>query len=190
MHFNTLMYTWQQIVEYKVIITLFFPAACICPWDCCITDPVCVAGNLACDALKAPLLLALEAAKFFVDKSRGVLDAAIAILSGAQGVVNAAEESLNLAIAFLEGVKRTYRVGVNALDAITKFTLTEIVNIREMYFKVELSVANGGVFQCRVKGVLLGNNINLELTLNIRNPLELAKSLAEKAISGISKFFG
>ena len=97
---------------------------------------------------------------------------------------------MDLAIGFLEGVKITYRVGVDALNAIAKFTLTEIINIREMYFKVELSVADGGVFQCRVKGVLLGNNIDLELTLNIRNPLELAKSLGEKAISGIKNFFG
>ena len=169
---------------------LNFPAVCLCWGGCCITNPACVLANGACYALKGPLLGILEAAKFIVDKSRITLNIAIGVLTAAQGVVKAAEKTLDLAIAFLRGVRTLYRVGVDALNAIAKFTLTELINIREMYFKVALSVANGGEFRCRVKGVLMGNNINLNLQLNIRNPLELAKSLGEKAISGLKKFFG
>ena len=59
-----------------------------------------------------------------------------------------------------------------------------------MYFKVELSVANGGEFQCRVVGTLMGENINVNLDFDVRNPLKLAKSLADRAISGLSEFVG
>ena len=170
--------------------------ACICThpgWDSCCTridDPLCIAENAGCALLKEPLDLILRGAAAFVDESRIVLEAAKGALSVAQGFVSAAKGTLDIAIAGLTAVRKTYRAGVEALSAFANFALTEIINIREMYFKVALSVADGGEFQCRVKGVLMGNNIDLELALNVRNPLELAKSLGEKAISGISSFFG
>ena len=140
--------------------------------------------------MKEPLDFILQGAAALVDESRIVLEAAKAAFSVAQGFVSAAQGTLAAVRAVLTAVRTTYRAGVEALSAFANFALTEIINIREMYFKVALSVADGGEFQCRVKGVLMGNNINLNLKLNVRNPLELAKSLGEKAISGISKFFG
>ena len=169
---------------------------CVCKhpgWDSCCTrvdDPKCVAENAGCALLKEPLEAVLKGAAAFVDESRGILEGAKAALSVAQGVVTAAKGSLDIAIAGLAAVRKTYRAGVEALSAFANFALTEIINIQEMYFKVALSVADGGEFQCRVKGVLMGNKIDLNLALNVRNPLELAKSLGEKAISGISGFFG
>ena len=151
---------------------------------------MCIAKNAACYVLKKPLDLALSLAIKIVDKSRVTLDVAKAALSVAQGVVNVAKRSLDVAIAFLEGVKRTYRVGVNAISALANFALTKIINIREMYFKVGLSAASGGKFQCRVKGVLMGKNINVNLSFDTRNIGTIAKSLAERAVSGISKFIG
>ena len=170
--------------------------ACICThpgWDDCCTrieDPICIAANAGCALLKEPPLLILKGAEVVVDKSRIVLDVAKAALSVAQGFVNAAKKTLDIAIAALEAVKRTYRAGVEALSAFANFALTQIINIREMYFKVALSAANGGEFQCQVKGVLMGNDIDLSLAFNIRNPLDLAKKLGEMAIDGISSFFG
>ena len=169
---------------------------CICKtpgWDDCCSraeDPVCISENAACALLKEPLDLILQGAAAFVDESRIVLDGAKVALSVGQGLVDAAKGTLDIAIAGLTAVRKTYRAGVEALSAFANFALTEIINIREMYFKVALSVADGGEFQCRVKGVLMGNNIDLDLALNVKNPLELAKSLGEKAISGISGFFG
>ena len=162
-------------------------------WNgCCrrITDPVCVTKNAGCYLLKKPLDLALVVAIKVVDASKHSLDVAKGILSVAQGVVNAAKKTLDVAIAFLEGIKRAYRTGVSALSALTKFALTQIINIREMYFKVGLSVANGGSFQCRIKGVLMGKSISVNLSVNVRNPLQVGKQLAERAISGLSNFFG
>ena len=168
---------------------------CICTYpefdDCCthVDDPICVTENGACAALKEPAKAVLELAAAAVDGSRVTLEVAKAALSAAQGVVTAARGTLDIAIAGLTAVRKTYRAGVEAISALANFALTEIINIREMYFKVALSVANGGVFQCRVKGVLMGNDIDLDLEFDIKNPLDLAKSLGEKAISGISNFF-
>ena len=169
---------------------------CVCKrpgWkNCCtrVTDPICIAANAGCAVLKEPLDLILRGAAVFVDKSRIVLEGAKAALSVAQGFVSAAKGTLDIAIAGLTAVRKTYRIGVKALSVFADFALTEIINIREMYFKVALDVANGGEFRCRVKGVLIGVDFDLNLKLNVRSPLELAKSLGESAISGISNFFG
>ena len=162
-------------------------------WNSCckrVTDPACVTANTACAALKKPLDLILQGAKKVVDKSTATLNLVKAALSAAQGVVNYAKGALDLAVKALDVVRTTYRVGVSALKAIAKFTLTKIINIKEMYFKVQLSAANGGKFQCRIKGVLVGRNIDLNLSFDTHNILSIAKSLGEKALPGISKFFG
>ena len=169
---------------------------CICThpgWDSCctrITDPICVTANAACWLLKKPLDLILQGAIVIVDKSRHLLDVAKAALSVAQGFVYAAKGVLQGAIGFLEGVKVTYRVGVNAISALANFVLTQVINIREIYFKVGLSAASGGAFQCRIKGVLMGNNLNVSLRFDTRNIWSLVKNLAERAVSGLSKFIG
>ena len=190
-----------------------FPAACLrCPrgWKCCkklwrkcickklkwsscckrITDPACQFKNGVCYALKKPLDFALRVAIWIVDKSKIALYVAKAALYVAQGVVNSAKHSLNVAIAFLEGVKRAYRIGVSALSALTRFTLTKIINIRKMYFRAGLRLANGGRFQCRVEGILMGRSFNLNLNFNTRNIWSIGRALAERAISGLSKFIG
>ena len=179
---------------WKCCHRLFGKCICKTPkWHhCCekVTDPSCISQNEACAAMKRPLDLALTTAVEVVDKSRSSLDAAKRILSTAQGVVDVAQKGLDTAVATLNGIEEVYRAGVEAINAISKFTLTEIINITEMYFKVKLSVANSGQFQCRVKGVLMGKNINVNLDFDARNPLKIAKLLGERAISGISKFIG
>ena len=111
-------------------------------------------------------------------------------LSIAQGVLRGAQKLLDAAKAILEGVKIAYRVGVNALSALANFVLTQIINIREVYFKVGLGAASGGEFACRIKGVLMGQNLDINLQFNTRSIWSLVKSLAEKAMSGLSKFIG
>ena len=169
---------------------------CVCTrpgWDnCCkrITDPACTARNAACYLLKKPLDLTLSHAINVVDRSRIILDAVKGALSVAQGVVNAAKHSLDLAIGFLEGVKKAYRTGVNAMSALANFALTKIINIREMYFRAGLSVANGGKFHCHIRGELMGENINLSLSFDVHSIQSIARALAERVFSGISKFIG
>ena len=170
--------------------------ACVCGypgWDsCCIrvTNPICLAANAACWLLKKPLDLILQAAIFIVDKSRHILDLAKVALSIAQGFLRGVQVLLEAAKAVLEGIKITYRVGVNALSALVHLVFTQIINIREMYFKVGLGAAKGGEFACRIKGVLMGLNLDVYLEFNTRDIWSLVRNLAEKALSGLSKFIG
>ena len=90
----------------------------------------------------------------------------------------------------LDAVRIAYRVGVNAVSALTNFVLTQIINIHEIYFKVELGEAEKGKFQCRVKGILVGQSVDLELYIDTGDILSIAKSLGERAVSGISDFIG
>ena len=160
---------------------------CVCrqpKWNSCckqIPDPACVNANTACVALWN---IIDNGVKYLKKK----LKQAKAVLSKAQGAVNFAERVLKNAVKALDVVKTTYKVGIRSLKAIDGFTLTKIINIKEMYFEVKLSAATGGKFQCRVKGVLMGRNINLKLRFDIRNILSIAKSLGEEAVPGISKF--
>ena len=170
--------------------------ACVCThpgWDSCCTrvdDPICVTANAGCAALKKPLDFILQGAIKVVDTSRHSLDVVKGILSAAQGAIDVAKAPLTLANKALDVVKATYKAGVSALSALVNFALTKLIAISEMYFKVELSAANGGKFQCRIKGVLMGKSLNEELYFDTKNIFAIAKSLGEKAISGISKFIG
>ena len=169
---------------------------CICKlpgWhSCCvrIKNPLCVVANAACWLLKKPLDLILQVAIFVVDKSRHVLDVAKVALSLAQGVLHAAKLALDAAIVVLEGIKITYKVGVQAITALVDFAFKKLLNIREMYFRVALGSAKGAEFECRIRGVLLGVNFDVKLKFNLRNIWSLIRSLAEQAISGLSKFIG
>ena len=169
---------------------------CVCKrpgWDSCCTrapEPSCELANKGCYGLKKAADLALSGAIKVVDKSRHTLNVAKVALTGAQGTVNFAKKGLDVVIAALEGVKRIYRVGVNAISSLANFALPKIINIREMYFKVGLRAASDGKFQCRVIGVLMGKSINVNVNFDIHNIGTIAKDLAELAVSGISKFIG
>ena len=169
---------------------------CICKlpgWHGCCTkikDPICTAANAACWLLKKPLDVILQGAIFIVDKSKHALDVVKVALTAAQGVLHAAKLALDGAILYLEGVKAMYKVGVSAITALTDFVLTEIINIHEIHFRVALSAAKTGEFMCQIKGVLLGQALNVEVNFNIRDITSLIKNIAERAVSGLSSFIG
>ena len=157
---------------------------------CCsdIVDPICVTANGACDVLKATAKELLKGAQGVLTASRSTLDGANAVLEAAKAPLTAAQGTLDFANTVLEGVKIAYQAGTQAATFIAKFALTKILSITEMYFKVELSVANGGVFQCRVKGVLVGNSFDESFMFDTSNIFGIARSLADKAAKGISKY--
>ena len=66
----------------------------------------------------------------------------------------------------------------------------QIINIKEVYFNVSLSEANGGKFSCHVKGVLVGQTLDVDLDIDVRNPLTIAKALGERIVHGISDYIG
>ena len=143
-----------------------------------------------CWALKKSLDLILKAAVVVVDKSRHILDVVKVALSLAQGVLYTAKLALDAANVVLEGIKIAYKVGVTAISALVNFTFGKLINIREIYFKTALSVAKIGEFECHVRGVLMGANLDIIVKFNIRDVLSLIKNFAERAISGLSKFVG
>ena len=159
---------------------------------CCFRAPdlVCEAARAGCIALRETGLLALRAAKEIVDNSRWTLHVAKGVLEGAKGVVSAAKHSLDVVNLALEAAKQTYKVGAAAANAIAQFALKDLFNIKEMTFDVSLSAANGGSFSVGVKARILGNDVNVNAQINVRDITSVAKQLAEEAIGGLSSFFG
>ena len=191
-HFLSVCYKCK--IGFKCCKKIFGRCVFKCPKfkSCCkrITDPRCIAKNKGCYALKKTLEGTLRGVTKTLDFSKKKLDGAKAILSAAQGVINKAKNSLDGVVAALEQVKNAYRVGVSAIDALARFTQSKIIGIREIYFKVGLSVANGGKFKVRIECVLMGRSYKLTLDFDTRDVLSFAKKLAERALSGLSKFIG
>ena len=124
-----------------------------------------------------------------VDRSRVVLDAAILALEVAKGAVNAAKLPFDAAVAALEVVKQTYRVGAEAANQIARLGLGGIVNLKEIGFDVSLSAAAGGSFAGSVRGCLVGNNVELNININLHDVTAIARQIADHVIDGLSSVF-
>ena len=159
-------------------------------WNSCcrrVTDPVCAAANLACTGLRRGLEAAIRVAERVVHGARSSLHVAHHFLRLAQHAVNGAKRTLDAANAVLEGVRRAYRAGIQALTAIVRVGLGGLIQIREIYFSVSLRDANRGQFHCRVRVSFLGmHQVTLGMHINIRNPLGMAKQLASRIIPGVA----
>ena len=116
---------------------------------------------------------------------RDTLDIVKAALSVAQGILNGVTVVLDGAIAALEAVKVAYKVGVSAISALVNFALTQTINIQEIYFRTALSEASGGEFMCRVRGVLMGKQLDMVDSFNARNIWPLVRKVAERAVLGL-----
>ena len=156
---------------------------------CCrgIPNPICVAANAGCYLLKEPIKGFIRAAAFIVDKSRHLLKAAELALIVAEKFIRSARHILDVAIAFLEGVKVTCRAGIQALQFVNKALFTSL-NIQEISFHTSLSAANGGAFRVGVRAVVLTRPVSFHIHFNIRNPITLIMSLASQLVGGLFKF--
>ena len=159
--------------------------------SCCFRAPnlVCEAERAGCIAIRETATLALRAVEVLVDQSRRVLDVAIAALEVAKGAVNFAKLPFDAAVAALEAVKQTYRVGVEAGNQIARFGLGGVVNLKEITFDVSLSAAAGGSFGGSVRGCLAGNNVQLNININLHDVVAIARQIADHVISGLSSIF-
>ena len=158
--------------------------------SCCfrIPDPICVLYNAGCAILRAPLEIAILAVEGLLTIAKGVLFAAEGVVRGLQFLVNKARFVLDAAVAFLEVVKRTFAIGLKALEAITKFLLTGIIDIREIGFDVQLALFSHGRISAYIDVSFFGQSpIRHSVTLPIFNPLALVGDLAERAIPGIGR---
>ncbi len=133
--------------------------------------------------------MVLRAAEVVVDQSRIVLDAAILALEVAKGAVNAAKIPFDAAVLALEAIEQTYRVGVEAANQIARFGLGGVVNLKEIRFDVSLRVAAGGSFAGTVRGCLVGNNVQLDINVNLHDVTAIARQVADHVIDGLSSVF-
>ena len=158
--------------------------------NCCykVTDPKCLAFNAGCTILRASLNTAIAIAEAALITAQASLVAVEGVVRGLQVVVDESRLVLDAAIAFLEVRKQILAVGLKASEAITKFLLTEIVNIREIGFDVQLARFSHGRISAYIDVSFLGQSpTRLSVTLPIFNPLALVADLAERAIPGIGR---
>ena len=156
---------------------------------CCraISNPICVVANAGCYLLKEPIKILIRGAAFIVDKSRYLLKIVEVALIVAEKIVRSSRHILDVAIAFLEGVKVTCRAGIQALKFVNKALFTSL-DIQEISCHTSLSAANGGTFRVGVRAVVLSHPVSFHIHFNIRNPIELIKSLASQLVGGLFKF--
>ena len=161
----------------RLILIIFFIAECIgCPgplkcvktikvwssrtcilkrptWNSCctkVTNPVCIAQNIACEALRKIAHTSLKGAKILKDESKRILDAEIASLKVAEKEFKNSKRSLNIVKAALEGVKRSYKEVTKAISTIGNIGLSGVFDIREVSFDVALSTAATGHFRASI----------------------------------------
>lgn len=166
---------------------------CVCPkwrWNKCkfrLTDPVCLALNAGCYVLRAPTEGLILAAKAVLRVVELALWAAEVLLKAAQVVVDKAKHTLDLAKAAVEAVKVTVKAGLDALQSIISFTLTGLIDIREIGFDVHLAQFDHGHINAYIKVSFLKQSpTTLGISLPIFNPLKIVGELTEKAASGIT----
>ena len=114
--------------------------------------------------------------------------AAEAVVHSLQLVVDETRFVLDAANAALEALKQTLAVGVAALEAITEFLLTGLIDIRRMGFDVAISAFSQGSISVSIDASFLGEDlVQLSLTLPIYNPIALVPELADRVVPGAGR---
>ena len=122
--------TWpctSLIIDWFGLVSLYMPfnfllctvcvpgcGRCSCSWSGCgchcsscynrFTDPVCLAANAACEALKAPIIVSLRVSRESVSVLGDSLNVAKGVFSAAESALEAASQELQDASDGLEVV--------------------------------------------------------------------------------------
>ena len=167
---------------------------CLIPclkWRACcykVTDPKCLTFNAGCAILRASLNTAIAIAEAALITAQASLVTVEGVVRGLQVVVDESRLVLDAAIGFLEVRKQILAVGLAASEAITKFLLNEIIDIREIGFDVQLAQFSHGEISAYIDVRFFGRApTRLSATLPIYHPLILVSELAEKAIPGLGR---
>jgi hypothetical protein len=168
--------------------------ACVWPclkWkSCCFTIPdiFCVLYNVGCAILRALAEIVILAVQALLFIAEGILAVIEGVLHGLTFIVDNARYLLDVVIAVLEVIKITIKVGLAALEAITKFLLTGIIDLREIGFNLRLGLFTHGEISVNVVASFFRlPEVKLQLTLPIPNPLAIVTDLAEMAIPGLGR---
>jgi hypothetical protein len=167
---------------------------CVIPrlkWDKCalkLPNLGCLAHNVWCGAKRLAINIVILAAKTALLLVEGILATAELAIHGLKVIVDKAKIIVDVAKAALEVVKVAVAVGLKALEVITKFLLTGIINIKEIGFDVQLSLFSHGRISAYVVVSFFGSSpTTLQVTIPLINPLAIVKDLAEKAIPGLGR---
>ena len=190
------------------------------PYPCChftscmfsFPNPICVAKNLACRAIRGVAYVALEAAKLFVrapmlaldvakgavsvaqvvvDKSRVVLDLAIAAIDLAKVGLEGAKVVLSGAKLVLEGVKVAVKVGLKVVDLILKYGLQSLIDAKNCNFDINISTRSLPVFAvgCELNALRLGWR-PIRFTINFNRPIQSLWEAAKTTLKFVVDSFG
>ena len=144
--------------------------------------------NAGCFILRSPVELALLTVQGLLLIAEAAIFAIEAAFLTAQLAVEAAKLVLEAAILVLEGIKLLFKFALQALEAIAKFYLTGLIDIRAMGFDVKLALMTHGEVTAWVDvSFLSAAPVHIELSLPIFNPLGLITDFAEWVIPGIGR---
>ena len=80
-------------------------------------------------------------------------------------------------------------MGVEAANQIRRLGSGGIVNLKEICIDDLLSAAAGGSFAGSVRGCLVGNNVELNININLHDITAIARQIADHVIDGLSSVF-
>ena len=157
--------------------------------SCCfkLLDFVCILHNIRCVILRAPVEVLIVVAGRALMVVEGILQAAEIVLRGLQVVVHIARVIVDVLISILEALKWTLRIGLKALEYITSFLLTGIIDIREIGFDLAIGLFKHGHISAYMDVSFLRQSpVRLSIKLPIFNPLALVGDLAERVVPGVT----
>ncbi|CAH1798336.1 unnamed protein product [Owenia fusiformis] len=111
-------------------------------------------NNVLVDAAKVVLTgleQALEGLKVTMEGAKAAMDAAALVVENSQTAVSGAQTAL-------DGVNEAHRTGLKTASFLTRFTLGDIINIKELKFDVLLAVADTGEFGGTIVVSFLGGS--------------------------------
>ena len=194
---------WHKVWFVKI------PLPCCHFTSCMISfpNPICVAYNLGCMAVRGIAYIALEAAKVFIRIPMIALDAAKLVVSGAQFIVDKSRVVLDIASAAfdlakvglegakyvlegakyaLEAVKKVVSWGIKALNFIIEYGIQSIIDVKNCGFEMKTSY-DSTIFhvQCEINLFRQGFT-KVRLAVNFGNPLQSIWQAAKGTVDTIA----
>lgn len=117
--------------------------------------------------------------------AQSALNVAKEALRRAQAAVDKSRGILNAATALLETVKETAKAGLDAVSEIARLGLGGLISIHEIEFCSSIETTATGSFSATMKATLLGSHRTFSFSINLKNVDEMARQLAEKAFPGV-----
>ena len=138
-----------------------------------VTDPVCLAANAACRALKAPFKALLGPAEAALRGFEHLLSAARSALNGAQSLLRSASSGLDSAKRALESAKSRLGSALNVVAAILQLGINNLFGIHSVTLEGMLNTVGGGRFAASIDMTIIRHRIRAKMALTLSNPTEL-----------------